>query len=437
MDFVDPHYDFLNDRNGEGRQLYWGDQYPHEILGYAPYDGILVSRGIVGDHKFSGKYSPAQAMRFRRVGARTFLRFNGAKYADKWVFGDCGAFSYVKMEVPPYSSEEIVEFYADGQFTHGCSVDHVIFEFDRALQGMAGGSEDAHRRFEITVNNAESFLKASRTLGPSFTPVGVVQGWSPGSMAEGARRLERLGYRYLALGGMVPLSADSIHACLQEIRRTISPDVGLHILGFAKAEQIGQFQRYGIASFDSTSPLLRAFKDSRANYYALGDDGTLDYYSAIRIPQSIENPRLLRAVKEGRYKQEHLTELERAALKGVREYDVGRSSISAVLEALTQYSRLFISDQKRTEDENEKTLRELLERTERTLRDRPWKRCGCAICGKISVEVMIFRGNNRNRRRGFHNLGVYFEHLRRHTNTHFYDDQLHLPSRPSSAERIA
>ena len=49
MDVVDPHFDFLREQNGKGRQKYWDDQYPHEILGYAPYDGMLVSRAIVGD----------------------------------------------------------------------------------------------------------------------------------------------------------------------------------------------------------------------------------------------------------------------------------------------------------------------------------------------------------------------------------------------------
>ena len=52
-------------------------------------------------------------------------------------------------------------------------------------------------------------------------------------------------------------------------------------------------------------------------------------------------------------------------------------------------------------------------RTERTLQDRPWKRCDCAICRDVGVEVIIFRGSNRNKRRGFHNLGVYHRHLHR------------------------
>src|SRR5262249_11297696 len=114
LDFVDPRYDFMADRSPADRELYWDDAFPHELLGFAPYDGILVSRAIVGDHRYPGKYSESQAMRFRRVGARKFLRFDGTKYPGTSVFGDCGAFSYHKLERPPYTAEDITEFYDDG-----------------------------------------------------------------------------------------------------------------------------------------------------------------------------------------------------------------------------------------------------------------------------------------------------------------------------------
>ena len=54
LDYVDPHYDFINDLNKEGRQPYWDDRYPHEIYKSSPYDGILVSRAIVGDSTIKG-----------------------------------------------------------------------------------------------------------------------------------------------------------------------------------------------------------------------------------------------------------------------------------------------------------------------------------------------------------------------------------------------
>ncbi|MEC1071403.1 tRNA-guanine transglycosylase DpdA [Priestia megaterium] len=46
------------------------------------------------------------------------------------------------------------------------------------------------------------------------------------------------------------------------------------------------------------------------------------------------------------------------------------------------------------------------------LTDQPWKKCPCSICKNVGVEVIIFRGNNRNRRRGFHNTFVFYNQLK-------------------------
>ena len=129
LDLVDPNYDFIKDKSSPEREPYWDDCYPHELLGYAPYDGMLVSKAIVGGYVRSGKYSESQAMRFKRIGARSFLRFEEKDYPNTVIWGDCGAFSYANDDVPPYTVDQILEFYGDGQFTHGCSVDHIIFDF--------------------------------------------------------------------------------------------------------------------------------------------------------------------------------------------------------------------------------------------------------------------------------------------------------------------
>ena len=433
LDFIDPRYDFATDRNAPGRQLYWDDQYAHEFMKTPPYDGILISRGIVGDHRFAGRYTAGQAMRFRRVGARKFLRFEGKSFSDMPIYGDCGAFSYVNEQTPPYSSQEILDFYIDGGFTHGCSVDHVIFEFDRDAKGIDSGSEDARRRFDITLENANDFRALSRRF-PAFTPLGVVQGWSPESKAVAAKKLESMGYNYLAIGGMVPLNAKSVHLCLEAIRKKIKPSTRLHLLGFAKAEQIAEFTRYGIESFDSTSPLLRAFKDSRANYYVLKPDGTLNYYAAIRIPQSTENLRLVRAAKEGRYRQEDLVQLEARALESVRALDKGACSIEQALEDTLAYNKLFIFDPEKSTEQNERAVEVTRELLSSTLTDQPWRNCKCRVCESASVEVMIFRSSNRNKRRGFHNLGVYYEYVRRELDVEHKTSDVDVPSRRRTAK---
>lgn len=416
IDVVDPGYDFESDTAGAGRQRHWDERYPHELMDPVPYHGVLVSRGIVGDHLFPGKYSFAQAMRFRREGARKFLRLDAPKFKNMDLFGDSGAFSYVKEDVPPYTPQQVLEFYSDAGFTHGCAVDHVIFDFDREEKGKAKapGSEHARRRFEITLENAVEFLKLSRALGDGFTPIGVAQGWSPSSLADAAYKLEKMGYDYIALGGLVPLRADDIHSCLEKVRELISHKTKIHLLGFAKAEQIGDFRRHKITSFDSTSPLLRAFKDARSNYYVLDDSGEgLRYYQAIRIPQALENPRMKRAVKEGKVNQEHLVLMETRALEAVRGYDRKKVRLDDAIEAVADYGSLMGDDLAEGSASREKLRESIREATRRTLQDRPWENCPCEICQAASIEVMIFRSSNRNKRRGFHNLGVFFQHIRR------------------------
>ena len=405
LDYVDPGYDFLNDRNAPGRKPYWDDAYPHEILGYAPYHGMLVSRGIVGDGPVKGKYTDAQAMRFRRVGARAFLRLDTPEFADLALFGDCGAFTYVKDDAPPYTPADTMEFYADCGFTHGCSVDHIIFDFDETVSGMDGGNPEAIRRFDITLENAAVFLEEARQVG-RFTPMGVIQGWSPGSMAEAARRLVAMGYDYLAVGGMVPLKSDQIKRCLVAIRDAVPASTRLHILGFAKANDIPEFAPFNVTSIDTTSPLLRAFKDDKQNYW-LGDGPGLTYYTAIRIPQAIENPRLQTHVRQGDFKAEELTRLETNALRALRAYDHDDQGLEGVLEAVLEYNAILATGQAYEKVRDHPTIEKLRGRYRTTLADKPWHRCNCRICRDVGIEVMIFRASNRNKRRGIHNLAAF------------------------------
>ena len=413
LDYVDPAFDFLSDRSPAERQPYWDDAYPHEIMGYAPYDGILVSRGIVGDHRVKGKYTASQARRFGLVGARKFLRLDEPQFAHLDIFGDCGAFTYVQEDRPPYTPAEMAGFYDECGFTHGCSVDHIIFDFDPELSGMAGGTQDARSRSDITLENADGFRREAIAMGANFTPLGVVQGWSPGSMAEAARRLVAMGYDYLALGGMVPLKSPEIKLCLEAIRDAVPASTRLHILGFAKADDIDSFHGYDIASFDTTSPLIRAFKDAKQNYYLPGEGLALRYYTSIRVPQAIENPKLQRAVKKGTFRAEDLVRMESLALDSLRAFDRGEADLDEVLHNVIVYSAALVEEKPYEDCAGSVALGKLAERYRTTLTDKPWKQCDCSICRDASVDVIIFRGSNRNKRRGIHNLAVYQGHIER------------------------
>ncbi|WP_248908172.1 DUF6884 domain-containing protein [Halocatena marina] len=56
---------------------------------------------------------------------------------------------------------------------------------------------------------------------------------------------------------------------------------------------------------------------------------------------------------------------------------------------------------------------DLLEEYQETLKSRPWEKCDCPVCTENGVEVCIFRGNDRNRRRGFHNTRRFYDEFAR------------------------
>lgn len=392
QDFIDPNYDFLNDSYSKNRIIQRTDQYPHEVFKQKPYDGMLVSRAILADgvYKTAGAYSSTQSQRFKREGAKNFLRYyNGP------IFGDCGAFSYVGLEKPPYECSEMVDYYMQCGFTHAFSIDHIIFEYDPRYDYDPSFeiADEMIRRFEITQNNAQNFLRISREKNALFEPIGVVQAWSPNSMKKAAINLVEMGYEYIAIGGLVPLDVDQCEEIVAAVRQAIPSKVKIHLFGFAKAKQLDRFMKYDITSFDSTSPLIRAFKDNKYNYYS-----PKEHYTAIRIPSSDGTAALKRKISSGALSQDEAQRLEKETLDAVRLYANGHLNLEITLAKLEEYEKLF-------------RPKIPIDRYRQTLTDQYWQTCSCEICKKVGVEVAIFRNSNRNRRRGFHNLWQFMREL--------------------------
>jgi len=416
-DFIDPDYDFLEDCSAPGRKLS-DDKYAHEVMDIEPYDGLLVAMsGLVrarngGDGKT--QYKPSETQLVLREGIRKFLRYDSDKFKNKIIMGDCGSFAYADQPRPAFEPWEVADFYLTAGFSHGCHPDHIIFDFDKTNPSSKKINKNAVDRFEITLSNAEEFLKLTKNESPVFEPIGVVQGWSPASMAQAAKSLEKMGYKYLAIGGLVPLSNDDIHSILQAVRYSINKSTKIHLLGFAKADHIQDFIKYDISSFDSTSPLIKAFKDSRRNYFLPTSDGTLEYFTAIRIPQrhGEGNPKLGHAIDRGALDEKLLFKFEKNALESLREFDAGKCSLDSAMNNIINYHQYIASETEPDPIKRNKKTEFISKNLKLTLDAAPWKRCKCSICLTAGVEVIIFRGSNRNKRRGFHNLGVYLQHVK-------------------------
>jgi hypothetical protein len=403
QDFIDPGFDFEREVYSPGRVRQRDDCYAHEFFPDPPYDGLLVSKAIVdgkgGDEE--KKYTDAQRRRLMCVGAREFFRLGDRSLQ---VLGDCGAFSYVREEVPPVTVDEVIDFYEAIKVDMGASVDHVILgyrvDFDEPrLPGFDPVPDDWRRRQEITLDLAAAFLRRHAARGCRFVPLGVAQGWSPGSYTHSVERLQAMGYRWIGLGGMVPLKTHEILAALEAVAAVRHADTQFHLFGVTRCEQAPRFRGYGVGSFDSTSPLKQAFMDDRDNYHA--PDRT---YIAVRVPQVEKHRKLKRRIQAGEIDQAEAIRLERACLAGLRAYGWHEMGLEEVLAILRAYERLHDGKKDRSTEYRE------------VLAARPWESCPCAACRQVGIHVVIFRGAERNRRRGYHNLWLMYRGLHKTLN---------------------
>jgi len=396
QDQVDPSFDFHTEERDPFRVRQRDDLYAHEVLKPPPFNGLLVSKAIVDGQVGSsaGKYTVAQRHRLYGEGAHQFFRLDQIS-GRLHIMGDCGAFSYVAEPEPPYTVDEVIDFYEGCCFDYGIAVDHVIFQYDPAVQREDDKATEWVRRQDLTLALAADFLRRCKTRKVRFVPMGVAQGWSPSSYALAVTVLQGLGYSRIALGGMVPLKTKEILACLAAIDDVRKPDTQLHLLGISRCDDIPTFATHGVTSFDSTSPFRQAFKDERDNYYTLRRN-----YVALRVPQVDGNTKLKRRIQSGEISQGEAITAERAALDALARYETEDADIEEAVEALRTYSQLWDGKTDRTTDYRQ------------TLQDRPWKSCDCMICCAAGIQIVIFRGSERNKRRGFHNLHVFGRRLR-------------------------
>ncbi len=386
-DLVDPEYDFVNDnysptRKKIGRLKH--DWYAHQFFSEPIFDGMLVSKAAIS--------RTAEERIYNSGGAHRYFRLDNAVP----IMGDCGAFSYLKEERPPYSVDEILNYYHKLGFTLGVAPDHLIFPNMSTVE--------KERRFDITLKNAKEFITKHKQRGYKFTPIGTIQGWDPTSRRVAAQKLQEMGYRYLALGGMVRSSNKDVRSTLEAIQPVLLDGISLHIFGIARLSILPDLIRSGVTSADSASPIRRAFLGTgEDNYWKL--DG--QKYAAIRVPAAEKGASRKRGVmsaedilKNNGVTLERLCQMEQHALRLLRSFDKNHTDLEKTLTAVLTYDKLY--GDKRN---HEKAYR-------RTLQDRAWQSCNCPICSQLGIEVMIFRGGNRNRRRGFHNVWVFYQQLR-------------------------
>ena len=398
-DRLDPNFDFFNDcySDNHKKNPYENDYYAHQLFGEPPYDGILVSLGIF-QKKLSLSYNGDEYEIKGKTKIKDYLKIN--KNSNLEVMGDCGAFSYVKEKEPPkpfYNIENIANLYQSLGFDYGVSVDHLAVDYILLKNLKTGKREkvilstnEKDRRIDITLKNAVKFLDLHEKMDYTFVPVGVAQGYDINTYKNSFKSLIDMGYNYIALGGLVQYRTKFIIKILEAIQ-PYPKNISLHLFGVLRPEHLENFKKLGVNSFDSASFFRKAWLRSEQNY--LSKNGK--WYTSIRVPQS-SNPRILKNANLNGFSIQDIQIMEKEALDSLFAYDNGNIEIEEVLDSVIRYDELLL----RNSNDGDNLRRKY----KKTLMEMPWKDCDCPMCKSLGINIMIFRGTNRNKRRGFHNI---------------------------------
>ena len=382
-------------------------QYAHELFGAkaTPYDGMLVSLAQIYTGK--GTLSRLDINNVKRTDLRKAMKIPD----ELLLFGDCGAFSYAFEDEPPFTPEYAAHLYHCFGFDAGASVDHiplseiVVKNNKGKLVKKALTKAKRRRRMQITTQNAEAFLSTCKKNQYQFVPIGVIHGLDTKSYAVSVHQYLDMGYQHIALGGLVPKSdSEILEICcavrdaIQTRTRTEKENIWLHLFGILRPKIQSIFRLLGISSFDSASYLRKAWLRSDQNYLAA--DGQR-WYSTIRVPLS-SSKKLLKAAIEKNISEEELRRREMRCLVSLNNFDGTERAHQNIVDAINEYGPLL---ERRGEDNH------FYEKHDELLSDRPWEKCRCPVCRQLGIDIVVFRGNGRNKRRGFHNTWVFYHKL--------------------------
>ena len=320
---------------------------------------------------------------------------------DQYLFGDCGAFSYVDSEEPILSVDRAVALYESYGFDFGAAVDHIPME-KIVRQGEVHELSKSERlkRIEITKTNAADFIASVQRRKAKFLPVAILHGLDPEGYSGLVQYYFDLGYRHMAIGGLVPRSDAQVAAIATAVMNRVdnlSERPWVHLFGIYRPKLQQLFRSIRVDSFDSATYFRKAWLRSDQNY--LGADG--EWYAAIRVPMTTDG-RTLRKLERSEADIEQLRGEESAVLSLLSKYGRQEANIDEVLDAILGY------DSHLARNSETGSMRA---KYRRTLEKRPWEACDCNFCVDIGIHMLIFRGANRNRRRGAHNTLRLYQSL--------------------------
>jgi hypothetical protein len=343
-------------------------------------------------------------------------------------FADPGTWTYVhhfKLPDYLYDTDDLINYYNNLQYDLAGSVDWPIidriFQWDKETQSrkfLDLDNKTKEMRRNLTLELAQEFItKCNKRKDLQFVPFGTIQGYSYETYKLSLRKLLKMGYQYIAIGGLPSYSEQRVVELLpmiwDEVKRS-GTRPGIHLYGrFPSPEHVGTFLKYGVTSFDNNSGFIVASRNDCAVYHPrYRTSGTHPLLECYNINISAVTSPMLRRVKnkhgEDSPQYQKVYRATARAFSAFTKYcaDDSKKNEKRLVKRYKE-ADLVYNELSRRVPWGEKRLQHSYDRFRRTLRDKPWAECQCTSCRMLGPHISLRRGC-RIQHTFFHNTYVQF-----------------------------
>lgn len=396
-------------------------------------DGILVSRTLL-ESKINLKRNKDNIYYISAHGGKrifpdipAYCKTTGTKFLT---FADPGTWSYANYFKLPdllYDTEDLIDYYSHMKYDIAGSVDWPII--DRVMTTVDGkrkfsdlSDKIKEKRRKLTLELAQDFINKCRKRNHiNFMPFGTIQGYSMETYRKSLRAILKMGYDYIAIGGLPAYSEERVVDILAMIKKEIDKagmrGIGLHMYGrFPAPSNTGYFLECGVSSFDNNSSFIYATKNNCSFVNpAYKESGTVPIHPciSIKIPMP-KGPMISRIRRFFPDKYEEVLASCNTAFKLFCVYSQTHKEKDKK-KFVRSYKKMNrdLEDVRRVKLGSEAKFKLALKTCTNALDSNGWQRCGCTSCKMIKDHIYLGRSTNRSYHLFAHNTHCQFVRFRR------------------------
>lgn len=372
-------------------------------------DGILVSKTLLEQTTNLRKVNGAYKVHVYKYVYDSVLDYCATKGRYIPSFADPGTWSYVNQFKLPdylYDTDHMISYYQDMQYDLAGSVDWPIIDklvivdnYERKYVDLDDKTKEMRR--ELTLELAADFIKkCNRRPELQFVPFGTIQGYSPESYIKSLKRILKMGYEYIAIGGLPAYSEKVVVELLpllwKEIRKA-DPVPGVHLYGrFPSPKYVKYYIEHGVTSFDNNSAFITAAKNPCSFYdpdYLILEHEQSPAFRCYGVKIPSRRGPLLRKLKKYRPDLwEEAGEVSDKTFSAFCRFAINQSKNNKERLFKYYYEMDRILNDARVRPHHEKKLVQSFERCKTAINSRGWERCGCTSCRMLGPHILLMRG---------------------------------------------